>query len=100
MLSSSCSQNPLHSLLATLARSLAATGFVVRPLPGCVFAAFRGGGSCSSRRRRRRRARTVVVVVVQVDQVYEARLRLMSRATHREEELCEGDIRGSFAERA
>ena len=33
-------------------------------------------------------------------EVYEARLRLMSRATHREEELCEGDIRGSFAERA
>lgn len=33
-------------------------------------------------------------------EVYEARLRLMSRAagaTHREEELCEGDIRGSFA---
>ena len=33
-------------------------------------------------------------------EVYEARLRLMSRATHREEELHEGDIRGSFAERA
>ena len=33
-------------------------------------------------------------------EVYEARLHLMSRATHREEELHEGDIRGSFAEGA